>query len=74
MKTPELESKYIAMASELSNIKNGRHGHNIWFCAIRLYMNLSLRIRLIRLQNDYGENAITKHHYLYYSQILKSAL
>lgn len=74
MKTPELESRYITMATELANIKNGRYGHNIWFWAIQLYMNLSLRIRLIRLQNDYNENIITKHQYLYYSQIIKSAL
>jgi hypothetical protein len=73
-KTAELEPKYQVFAVELRKIKDGRYGHNLWYWILRLYLNVSLRIRLSRLNEDFNDNKLTRDQYNSFLSIIKSAI
>lgn len=73
-KTPELEAKYQVFAVELRKIKDGRHGHNLWFFALKAYLAVSLRLRTIRLNSDFKQGKITLQQYLNYKEIIHLAI
>lgn len=65
-----LESKYQVYAVELRKIKDGRYGHNLWYFALRSYLAISLRLRMIRLNKDFKQGKITLVQYLAWKDII----
>ena len=69
-----LEAKYQVYAVELRKIKDKRYGRNLWFFALKAFLAVSLRLRMVRLNKDFKQGKITLAQYLNYKEIIHLAI